>query len=440
MEQIKLSDYMDKGASGEIKDAFKAEMDRLDALQQNWSILIDADWNLTDGWTTYIKNDGYPHSDYEYLESIDVVDGIKDFKSSHGCLLDKKGNLVFAPKMKREQEISAKNGIVGIQVDNTIAWNEVQSKPIRTNFSIFVQNSNYRSQHKSYFEELLMLYKENIFESIFVGLLDRYHLHEEVCISRIESKDIKLDKIILSSQIKYRQYGLNEDYKKSDEYNENLEETYEEKKEESDIENGEETDGIGNFSSVLYGEYYPNQRLIVLYVEAMKKSGKTGRDLEDLFLSVLIHEYFHAVHYTFCEMNGQHKPFGVENEIIVESLAASFEHHFCDDVLRNSVLTKELEESWKKHSVLVYPYSGAKQIVGAKYDGYRSRKFIDKLDQIEDELDKQGIRNDRVRDLRHMLCELARISHDGLLYFESYFFLSLVSMEQAQMDLLSKCL
>ena len=29
MEQIKLSDYMDKGASGEIKDAFKAEMDLL---------------------------------------------------------------------------------------------------------------------------------------------------------------------------------------------------------------------------------------------------------------------------------------------------------------------------------------------------------------------------------------------------------------------------
>ena len=76
----------------------------------------------------------------------------------------KKGNLVFAPKMKREQEISAKNGIVGIQVKhNTTVWNEVQSKPIRTNFSIFVQNSNYRSQHKSYFEELLMLYKENIF-------------------------------------------------------------------------------------------------------------------------------------------------------------------------------------------------------------------------------------------------------------------------------------
>ena len=104
----------------------------------------------------------------------------------------------------------------------------------------------------------------------------------------------------------------------------------------------------------------------------------------------------------------------MENEINVESLAASFEYYFCDKALHNEDRKKEMRETREKHSVLVYPYSGAKKNMLYDYDG----------DDIMDE--SHGLGSD-VRETSKQVSELI---------FRRYFLLSLVSMEQAQRDLL----
>jgi len=73
-----------------------------------------------------------------------------------------------------------------------------------------------------------------------------------------------------------------------------------------------------------------------------------------------------------------------------------------------------MRETREKHSVLVYPYSGAKKNMLYDYDG----------DDIMDE--SHGLGSD-VRETSKQVSELI---------FRRYFLLSLVSMEQAQRDLL----
>ena len=522
MPTVKLSNYVIDGASYvDIKKQIKDEMNRLESLQQKWSILIDVDWAYNDDGSIYIKNDD---SDYDYLDSIEVKSNVSKLKSINGCLVSKDGYLIFAPKNKRTTAITCSSEIIGIQNNFDNWWNIINSKPIRTNFSEFISDNHYseRDPYRAYFEKLLMLYKENIYESVFEGLCNLGFQH-------IPPKEIFVDKIILSPIIKYEKYGS--DVKSKGKYEANLDDSnpkMDDNKKDPYAKDHNDEDHSDDF--LLYGEYYQCSHEIVLYVEAMKRSGKTGRDLEDLFLSVLIHEFFHAVHHTYCDKYGNPHSFNENNIIIIESLAASFEHFFCKEILRNNRLISEMEDTWDKHSVLIYPYSGAKQIITSEqnhellhnlhnilhsqsyYDYMRIRKEVkiqeyfpnktfdeemlgnvyilihkyeesDKnpvykkvIDLVRDydvdlerfqrnmnaadktyeamkkngDVCKMPEENERISeaiDVCKMPEENERISeeidnttHDTLCYTRSYFLLSLISMEQAQWDLLTRCL
>ncbi|MCR5607892.1 MAG: hypothetical protein K6G26_02375 [Lachnospiraceae bacterium] len=432
MNNIKISDYVTngKGTNGDIEKTLKAEMDKLDDLKQPWSITIDIDWPLNDVWTMYIKDNGYPHGDYEYLDSIDVTKNVCDFKSINGCLVNKDDELVFAPKNKRTKSISVKAGFKGINID-LMVWNEVSSKALRTNISEFASKNYYNDPYKEYFEELLLLYKKNIYEDIFgKSFLKNSHMPGSN-LRRVSSDDIFIDKITLSPMIKYKKFDLNNIEIKEDHYDERELDYSNNYKKEDD--NGE-YDIYAPFSILVYGEYFQKDHEVVLYVEAMKKSGKTGRDLEDLFLSVLIHEFFHAVHHTYCDKYGNRNPFKDNNDIIVESLAASFEYYFCDKVLSNDILTSEMIDMWKKHSVFVYPYSGAKEILSLEHSkGYH--ELEKKLQDIKRNIKTSSSKKEYLSDLQYFL-------HDSeyKIHIISYFELSLISMDMAQIDLLSRCL
>lgn len=435
MIQVKISDYVNGVNDGDGYKPLKSEMDRLDSLKSNWSILIDVNWDMNGRWETFVKENRYDH-DYEYLESINVADGVNDFKSSAGCLLDKEGRLIFAPKMKRCTSILIENGIRGVANVNAYWWGKVQSKPIRTNIEQFIKNSNYNSQHKVYFENLLMFYKENIYETIFKILVDSEIYNTKNGLDIIEAKDILLERIILSDEIKYKEYGLQKNYRRilEAEAQADMEYPYDDKPYGTNEDERNAKDIYDDFTALVYGEYDWKQKTITLYVEAMKKTRKTGNNLEDLFLSVLLHEFFHAVHYTYCIAKGQIEPFKVKNDMIIESLASVFEHHICKNILRNRSLALDLEKSWREHSVFVYPYSGAELILP------RNERF-----DVRDEFEKlRKVIPSYSREYGYYFRELFeesrhhRVIESRLLHFRSLFLVSLLSMEQAQMELISK--
>ena len=116
-----------------------------------------------------------------------------------------------------------------------------------------------------------------------------------------------------------------------------------------------------SFDARVLGEYYHDSKKIVLYVEAIKASNKSGKDLQDLFISVYVHELFHAFHAYMCESRGNYWPVGSRNgTIIIESLADAIQYYFIKNVLLNRNLAEDKYRMWGKHNLLVYPYSGAK--------------------------------------------------------------------------------
>ena len=193
------------------------------------------------------------------------------------------------------------------------------------------------------------------------------------------------------------------------------------------------------YTHIIYGEYYHfettinknaitertlAEKTIVLYVEAMKGSGKTGRDLANLFLSVLIHESFHAVHATLCEQIASGTWLNCEKyEIIIESLADAFTYYFAKQILRDDNLAKEKFDGWHRRNILVYPYSGAKELVTPMHSGVPMHRFYHLLSYLK------GGCGDDIR------CE-SILRRQGLSLIARYFDVSLISLRKAEADLL----
>lgn len=185
---------------------------------------------------------------------------------------------------------------------------------------------------------------------------------------------------------------------------------------------------MSSFNSNVYGEYIDKESKIVLYIDAMKTTVNQNDELQNLFLSVLIHELFHLFHASFLKQIHNNNDYWYEkstkHEIIIESLAAGFQFYFTNKFLNDKNLAKELLNEWNKHSIFVYPYSGAKVLIENPIQISSINNWIKFLENIE--------LNDTVDELTNEL-EFVKLNIQQL---TDYFYLSLVSLEKAESKLL----
>ena len=443
---IKLSDYSQKD-----KKKLKTKMDELEKSGENWSIKADkADEEAIEILKSYDEFFNDPHSDFEHLESIEVDTGVSGFRSVNGCLVGGNGHLLFAPKCKRTTDLLHYD-IKGIATERCgyMEWNKFCSKALRTNITEFARKDYYSDPYKKYVENLLMLYKENIY-SIFENTLF-YPCDLNPFDGKIyDADDIKLREITLSGDIIVRHRkcelvwkdGIIAGRKIDFDDDTMLEHKPDVDNNDSDIKR--ETDKIlkninkGNdihnpvadtendnpdsnveYDEILLGVYKPDRQEIILYVEAMKLYGKKGSEFEDFFLSVLIHEFFHAVHHTYSS-KFEYKKY----DIIIEALADAFRYLFCKSYLKNDKLAQELKETWENISVMVYPYSGAKGIV----------QFEDiRFSNVKRFMNFNNISTNELVGIDQYDTEL----FCSQLQIQDYFKKSIMSMEKAQLILLS---
>ena len=117
--------------------------------------------------------------------------------------------------------------------------------------------------------------------------------------------------------------------------------------------------GMGEFIVQIAGEYCHAARTITLYTRNIISTATHGRTPEENFEAVFAHELFHAYHY-----QGNDKELicrcDYTSNVVKESLAAAFEWHYCNE--RGIAGNAMPHKTWKRHSVLVYPYSGARYL------------------------------------------------------------------------------
>lgn len=134
--------------------------------------------------------------------------------------------------------------------------------------------------------------------------------------------------------------------------------------------------GIGNEPENLYrylnelefdewvlGEYINSKESIVLYIKNIEKvaseNGNTAaRECERVF----IHELFHAYHYSEDDTELTERC-DYTAKVVKESLASAFEWAYCKENKINGA--DEIKASWKKNSVLYYPYAAASDLLMA---------------------------------------------------------------------------
>jgi len=126
------------------------------------------------------------------------------------------------------------------------------------------------------------------------------------------------------------------------------------------------------FSSSVLGKYINDEKKIILYTRNIEIDTIAGCSNEQNFEKVFVHELFHAYHYRpisrdydkielICRCD-------YTSKVVKESLASAFEWHYCT---KNNILgADELKQSWDKHSVFSYPYSGAAHIIEHNYTTY----------------------------------------------------------------------
>ncbi len=418
---------------GKSFSQLKNEVISTDSSKSPWELFVD-DISLTVGDVVDLfatdSSGGYdPHDDYENLEKITVNKGVSDFASMDGCLFYK-GFLVYAPVDKRTC-ISFSGPPDKIRVSkifrNNDIWNGLYSKAIRTNISKF------NWSNEKYFEELLMRYKDNIFK-LFCNNLGL--VWKDTGTDYIPRGIPFVNEIELSLRLKQRKHrtGSGSDIVYGDDREETGVEDSTNNPAEFDkkVKNPKDGCGAGETWDPTLGEYHNKKHKIVLYVEAIKRCAViNGLDLENLFLSVFIHEFFHAVHHTYCEnyhpippSSGRgYDPFGgKKSTIIKESLADAFEYYFCEHVLQDVDLLRKMEVEWNTNDVSFYPYSGALNVrrSGMGESDINSRIHMSAAGCLD------GLAED-----------INKLAPDGLsiLY---YFLWSIESMDDAQRDMLTR--
>ena len=161
-------------------------------------------------------------------------------------------------------------------------------------------------------------------------------------------------------------------------------------------------------SPLVLGEYCSNPRKIILYIENIKNSTKEKWPLDFMLLRVLAHETFHAFHHA-CVMRYKNWwsssttiPFPRNSwwthnnlfpllPIIQESLAASVEREYCCskcvyywNARDNAELKEQFDNAWKKHSVVSWPYSGAKYMKQNYKDVFV--KSLNDIDALQEDI------------------------------------------------------
>ena len=131
-----------------------------------------------------------------------------------------------------------------------------------------------------------------------------------------------------------------------------------------DCKNPEKLHSLQNemeFEMPVLGEYINEDKKIILYTINIEKSAnKCGNIPSREFEKVFIHELFHAYHY-LDDKEELVKRRDYTASVVKESLASAFEWFYC---VENKIKgADELKSSWDKHSVVFYPYSGAKNLL-----------------------------------------------------------------------------
>ena len=434
MGDLMLSSYSGSDRVSDLKEDMITE----DGNGTSWSLILDEDWGLEDILKLLNKDEDDAHVDYENLENIIVTSpGPSDCEDFNGCLADRMNSrsqkimLIYAPfplfndiKKEIRKTVNKEIGIVSNHPFSKITdvWNGIYSKAIRANIREFSKGSYYgaKNRYKRAFETLLWKYVNNLYA------LSIWSLGMDISSG---VKYIELKRVILSDELFYMEYVKGEPPIRKPIAPEEIEKIV-------DIDN---IDPDETPRSLVLGEYYAHgvdncpdpHPEIVLYVEAMKRyAGIKGRDIEDLFLSVFIHEFFHAVHHAYCMKFG---PAGEaafcdkKNNIIVESLAAAYEYYFCENILHNDDLKDDLMKTWNKYKPTSFPYSGAKDIVKCT----ALKKIADLEKMIKGYPDIEPLFDDIMKHRN----KVAKTTKPYLLCLRSYFVLSLLFMKEAQDEL-----
>lgn len=130
-------------------------------------------------------------------------------------------------------------------------------------------------------------------------------------------------------------------------------------------------------------ESFVKDRRIILYVKNINKQQNQYGGLNNIYNAVLSHEYFHWLHHLYTMKSSAlyrkdpnatinyvttnfKYPFEFEqrhdyvSEVIKESFAAYFAYMYCKN---KGINVSSLYDAWDRHSVVVYPYSGAKYML-----------------------------------------------------------------------------
>lgn len=340
MDWIKLSNYSHLDDTQAREKAIRSDMEKLEKAETPWGIEIDKDDVIIGFWDFFLAEDD---RDFEYLTDIKVTGGSK-YHSADGWLLNDRDEVVFVPKSKRTCLPDAAISSVDNYYDSV--WNNVCSLLIRDNLQSFLSDDS----HRQTFEEILLLYPKNIVESLIMVALDNHK----------KCPNLPVEKIEISDDIVYHTYSLLSD---------DLAQLHDfiGRRNNDNHRNISAKELLQPFDTIVYGQYSYKEKKIILYVKAMTLSRKTGKDLEDLFIGTFVHELVHAYQYGLKKTRGIFK-----HPIIIESLASYLEYWLYNRILDNSAAGDRLLQSWNWHSVLIYPYSGAKTLMN-KARGMKSK-------------------------------------------------------------------
>lgn len=142
------------------------------------------------------------------------------------------------------------------------------------------------------------------------------------------------------------------------------------------------------------GEFFPHNKEIVIYMEAIKKSCSEDEtidpfDLEDVLAEeVLVHEIFHAIHYDIIRSIDDWIPADEEdleeNKAVKESMADFFAYCYLKEMAKDedpkrdayAKAVKDLEKKWNRQKFPSFPYSGARAFINEKGDDNTYGKIL----------------------------------------------------------------
>lgn len=132
-------------------------------------------------------------------------------------------------------------------------------------------------------------------------------------------------------------------------------------------------DRYGRVGFYVLGDYNHREKTVTIYMRNVLDSHPY--DCDELVISIFAHEIFHAYHFYLMQLRNRYEVMrimrhrSIEDDIVVEGLASYFEHYF-DERHKLTNRAIEIENSWRRYSPYVYPYSGARWIIDDQHFKY----------------------------------------------------------------------